>query len=1075
MLNFFANEPSWYQVGKILAAEGLAGWRLKRQEDGGLVIDLSEEFLAMLDMDTPPSPEWLTNFLTVWCPDQAEDLFLRAEKALAGSPAEFDFEHHLTPSPDRTINLRSFGRTIVCSGDENQAVIYGFSRKVCPLCIDEDHSIQGRHIRKVSNHLAGIAELPGGLSLAGLPPETAPDFLDQALVFITAQMHWYKAVLDNLPFSVSVFDLQGRWTYLNQLSAEAHGQPSVQDLLGRRLDESGENTIDSDISQIGPNAEINCFTRYIPGTGLIFNGRNAALRDADGTDIGRIETLLDITDTHEADERTRIMLDAMPPLACNLWDEQFRIIDCNQAATVLFDLPDKQAYLDNFFKLSPELQPEGRLSAELAVENITKAFRDGIYTFEWMHQKIDGTPIPCEIILVRIARRDSYVVAGYARDLRELKRTEAERDMERLLLRKIMDSSPVCFIITVGDVIQFITPFARNLTGRQVGDHAAEIFFNQGYLADLLEELNQKKFVNWRQVEIRRPDGRVRSMLLNAFKTDYHEQPGVMSWLMDITELKDSALELQQARDAAEESTRAKSEFLANMSHEIRTPMNAILGLIHLVLQTEMSDVQREYLQKTEGAAKTLLRIINDILDFSKIEAGKLEMELEEFHLADVLQNLVDLISARANDKGLEFLLVVPSGTPAGLVGDQVRLAQVLSNLAANSVKFTDHGQVTLKVETVSESTTEVKLRFLMQDTGIGLSPDQVESLFTAFSQAELSTTRRYGGTGLGLAISKRLVEMMGGEIWCESQPGQGSTFGFTAVFGLNASSKRYVSSRKDFRGLSALAVDDNVVALEIVHDFLQTLGFSVVTAKSGQEALTALNDWKSQDRHFDLVFIDWKMPDMDGIETSKRIHQIIAPAKLPVIIMTTAYNRDDVLGLARESGISNVMTKPLSPSTMLNVLVDIFGRGLPEKSSKLKKAHEMAMVKEFAGARILLAEDNEVNQLVASRILKNAGLQVEIANNGLEAVKMLRQNDYDMVLMDIQMPEMDGLAATREIRSIPEFQDLPIVAMTAHAMNGDRELSLKAGMNDHINKPINLQELFSSLARWLRKKPKYE
>ena len=775
----------------------------------------------------------------------------------------------------------------------------------------------------------------------------------------------------------------------------------------------------------------------------------------------------------QAGELTRLMLDAVP-MACCLWDEQFQIIDANEAVVQLFGLPDRQAFLNDFLKFSPEFQANGRPSAELSPEYLTMAFRNGRFSHDWIHLKDDGTKVPCELTLIRIRANDRYIVASYARDLTEIQTARAERDAERKLLRKIVDSTPICFTITVDEKIAFLTPFAHEFTGCSVGDPISEIYLHPEQWETISRELEQKRFVNWHQVEIKKDGGQVRAMLLNAYQTDYYGKPSVMSWLMDVTDLRDSARALQKARDAAEESTRAKSEFLANMSHEIRTPMNAILGLIHLVLQTDLSEAQREYLQKTENAAKALLRIINDILDFSKIEAGKLEMEQEEFHLADVLQGVADLNSTRAHEKGLEFLMVVPPDTPAGLVGDQVRLAQVLNNLASNAIKFTERGQVTLKVETVSESDTETKLRFLVQDTGIGLSPDQSGHLFAAFSQAEASITRRYGGTGLGLAISKRLVEMMDGEIWCESELGKGSTFGFTAVFHLHSTPKRYVSKRNDFSGLSALAVDDNVVALDILKDFLQTLGFSVVTASSGHEALEVLNEWNSQNRHFDLVLIDWKMPDMDGVETSNRIHQIVSPAKLPVIIMATAYNRDDVLDQARQSGIRNVMTKPLSPSTMLNVLVDLFGRGLPEKNSKLKKAHEMAMVKEFTGAHILLVEDNEVNQLVASRILKNAGLVVEIANNGREAVDMVRATSYDLVLMDIQMPEMDGITATRKIREIPGVQDLPIVAMTAHAMSGDREQSLRAGMNDHINKPINLQELFSVLAKWLKKRPTF-
>ncbi|MGL4209444.1 MAG: response regulator, partial [Candidatus Adiutrix sp.] len=406
-----------------------------------------------------------------------------------------------------------------------------------------------------------------------------------------------------------------------------------------------------------------------------------------------------------------------------------------------------------------------------------------------------------------------------------------------------------------------------------------------------------------------------------------------------------------------------------------------------------------------------------------------------------------------------------------GLVGDQIRLAQILSNLASNAVKFTHEGQVTLKVETVHEGEKDVTLRFSICDTGIGLTREQMDSLFSAFTQADTSTTRRYGGTGLGLIISKRLVEIMGGTISVESELGLGSTFSFTAKFGTHKALKRYVEGNKDFQGLRALAIDDNILALEILGDFLKATGFQVEIATSGYKALEILAQHSQRDEHFDLVFIDWKMPGMDGIETTIRINQLIAPSKLPVIIMATAYNRDEVIGLAKQNGIKNVMTKPLSPSTILNLLMDIFGCGAAEKKNHPPaKGHEKYLVKDYIGSKILLAEDNEVNQLVASRILRNAGFEIDIANNGVEALKMLEAANYDLVLMDIQMPEMDGLSATRKIRSTPKFSTLPIVAMTAHAMSGDKDLSLKAGMNDHINKPINLVELFSTLAKWLNK-----
>ena len=771
-----------------------------------------------------------------------------------------------------------------------------------------------------------------------------------------------------------------------------------------------------------------------------------------------------------ATELTRLILDSMP-LACGVWDENFHPLDCNQAMARLFGLDDHLEYLNLFPQLSPEFQPSGRRSLELAREYIANAFRDGFYSFEWVHRRLDGALVPCQVTLMRMPWRDTYIVSGYIRDLRELKKLQAERDQERRLLGRIMDSTPMCFAITVGGVIKFINPFAHNFTGRRVGEDISGIYVSPAAWIDLSRELEESQFINWRPVDIRRVDGEKRAMLLNALQTDYYGQPGVMIWLMDVTELQRQTKEMKMARDAAEEGTRAKSEFLANMSHEIRTPMNAILGLVHLTMQTDMTETQREYLQKTESAARTLLRIINDILDFSKIEAGKLEMEEEEFHLNDVLQTVIDLVSTRANEKGLEYILQVPPDTPAGLVGDQVRLTQILSNLSNNAVKFTARGQVILRISTLKETDRQVTLKFEIQDTGIGLTPAQLGNLFRSFRQAEASTSRRFGGTGLGLVISKRLVEMMGGRIWVESEPGAGSIFAFTANFGVHSTPRRYASGRRDFHGLTVLAVDDNLVALEILADFLKNLGFSVHTASTGAKSLEAIQERSRAGGRFDLIFMDWKMPDMDGIETVDRLNAIVAPKDLPVIIMATAYNRDTVLAQARKSGIRDVMTKPLSPSTMLNVLADIFGRGPQGKESKLKQAHELTMIKEFTGAKILLAEDNEVNQLVASRILKNAGLEVDIANNGLEAVRMVQAKDYDMVLMDIQMPEMDGIEATGKIREIPRFKDLPIVAMTAHAMSGDRELSLKAGMDDHINKPINLQDLFSTLARRLRKK----
>jgi signal transduction histidine kinase/CheY-like chemotaxis protein/ABC-type amino acid transport substrate-binding protein len=652
---------------------------------------------------------------------------------------------------------------------------------------------------------------------------------------------------------------------------------------------------------------------------------------------------------------------------------------------------------------------------------------------------------------------------------KQLEQAQETLNAERLLLKDILDSCPVCFFISKDGIIKFITPFTREFLGVKEGGKVKQSLTCAEEYDRIAQSLSNNQSVNWWPVHINRADGQVREMLLNTFRADYYGEKAFLSWLIDVSELKEQARQLNLARDAAEASTRAKSEFLANMSHEIRTPMNAILGLTHLALQTELNEQQHDYLLKSESAAKSLLRIINDILDFSKIEAGKLEIEQVEFHLEDILNNSVNLISGKIHEKNLELLVSVKPNTPTSLTGDPVRLGQILNNLVSNAVKFTEKGQIAVRVEAVEENKDEAVLRFTVQDTGIGISQDQIANLFSAFTQADASTTRRYGGTGLGLVISKRLVEMMGGKIWCQSEPNKGSIFAFTARFAIHSKQRRYIDPRADFQSLVALAVDDNPLALDILREILQSIGLTVLTASSGAQALTILHERQDHRQPVNLVVMDWKMPGIDGIETTRRINKFIPSDKMPVIIMATAYDKDSVYSEAITVGIRQVLTKPISPSLLLNSLAEILGKKKQEQAAPARgKAYDQEMIDPIRGAHILLVEDNKVNQLVADKILKNAGFSVVIANNGLEALEKIKTEAFDLVLMDIQMPEMDGLTATRAIRNMPEFAGLPIVAMTAHAMASDRALSLEAGMNDHINKPIDLKELFHALARWI-------
>jgi PAS domain S-box-containing protein len=542
----------------------------------------------------------------------------------------------------------------------------------------------------------------------------------------------------------------------------------------------------------------------------------------------------------------------------------------------------------------------------------------------------------------------------------------------------------------------------------------------------------------------------------------------------ELFEIAEQERNARLARELAEESARSKSEFLANMSHEIRTPMNAIQGLTHLVLQTDLTDTQFEYLQRISTATSALLRIINDILDFSKIEAGKLEIEKTNFSLRNLVQSSITLHQTHADAKGISLELDYQDDLPPYLMGDQIRVGQIINNLLSNAIKFTQKGLVTLSVRLKESLGSQVVLLFSVKDSGIGLTAEQRGQLFRAFTQADASITRRYGGTGLGLTISKRLSEMMGGTIWCESQPGEGSTFSFTVILDIGWEPKEEVERTAfNLKGLKAVVVDDNPTALEIIKVALAREGMIVEAFGSGQETLDYINE---KNEPIDLWLVDWKMPSMDGLETIKAIKDSGILKDTSVIVMVTAYDRDEVIGAAKELGVVQVLTKPVTSSHLHDVLMGLFKyRPKPGRKGRKNTAEaEKAIVKDISGSKILLVEDNDVNQLVASKILGNAGFQVTIASDGQEAVEKVQANYYDLVLMDVQMPVMDGLTATRVIRD-QGFKDLPIVAMTAHAMSNDRQLSLDAGMNDHVNKPINVNELFQTLVKWIPAKNKPE
>ena len=889
------------------------------------------------------------------------------------------------------------------------------------------------------------------------------------------EMRKLSRVVEQSPSSVVITDLTGAIEYVNPRFTEVSGY-TLDEVRGKKpsLLKSGlvADSVYAELWQTivaGRVWEGELVNRKKNGETHVEHVLVSPVNDSEGRATHYVALKDDITERKRTERRllfNRFVVENSGPM---IWLEPAtgRAVYANKAALELLGYSASELLA----MLAPEWNPELPLDwLPRLVEKLRAGGRSPVLAGS--HRRRDGALIDVETALFLAEDEERTLLVATLRDVTERKRAEINLFQHTQRVQRLLDTAPVGVAISVDGVIRFANPRMVEMVALDVDRSARNAYVRPEERDAIVRNLEREGVVRDVETQMYSPDGSIRDVLVTYLQTEFEERPGVLGWLTDITKIKAAETEVRRAKELAEEATRAKSDFLANMSHEIRTPMNAIIGMSHLALATELNARQRNYVEKVHRSAEHLLGIINDILDFSKIEAGKLEMERIDFSLDDVLENLASLVGMNAEAKGLEFVFHTPPDLAVDLVGDPLRLGQILVNLANNAVKFTPRGEILVGVENGARTEDGVELHFWVRDTGIGMSPAQLARLFQSFSQADASTTRRYGGSGLGLAISKRLVEMMDGRIWAESVEGQGSTFHFHARFGLRPpAALRRMPSADELRGVRALVVDDNASSREIIGQTASAFGLAADTAPDGETALRLYADAEAAGRPYQIMLLDWRMPGMDGIACAEKIQRMRGPHG-PVVIMVTAFGREDARQAAAGRGVrlKSVLTKPVTPSSLLEAV----GSALEKTELVEPRAADQASghdddLRKLEGARLLLVEDNELNQELALELLRDAGIEVVLANHGREALEILdRDPAFDGVLMDCQMPVMDGYAATREIRARPAFAKLPILALTANALDGDRDRVLEAGMNDHIAKPLNVGRLFSVIARWV-------
>jgi signal transduction histidine kinase/CheY-like chemotaxis protein/HPt (histidine-containing phosphotransfer) domain-containing protein len=641
----------------------------------------------------------------------------------------------------------------------------------------------------------------------------------------------------------------------------------------------------------------------------------------------------------------------------------------------------------------------------------------------------------------------------------------AELSRAKEYMQEILNTTPIAVGVSVDGICRYANPRYQELLGSGVGEPTASLYEDISDRQHMIEQLREHGAARDQFIKARSTGGRTLDLLCTFYSIQFDGKPAILAWIVDITELKKVENALEQAKQVAEAATQAKSDFLANMSHEIRTPMNAMIGLSHLALQTKLLPQQEAYVTRIQSSAKLLLGIVNDILDFSKVEAGKLELENVDFAFHDVLTGVANIVAPVAEEKGIEVMFDCDVDVPRTLNGDPLRLHQILTNLANNAVKFTHEGEIVISVKIQERVENGVRMLFSVRDTGIGMTEQQLQKLFQPFSQADSSTTRQYGGTGLGLSICKRFVDMMKGQLWVESTSGVGSQFFFTVVLGHATASETVFAAPSDLAGKRILVVDDSETARRILATMVKDLSFEVETANSGMEALRFLGSDAA--KSIDLVLLDWKMPIMDGFQTFAAIRSDRAKYGSPKVVMITAHGRQEITRQEDAAALDGFVLKPVTESSLFDGIMIAFGKpGLQKGRTGIESLEN---VEKIRGARILVVEDIEINQQVVGELLERAGLVVAFASDGEQAVAAVTANSFDGILMDVQMPVMDGYEATRRIRQLDgDRKSIPIIATTAHALPEHLEKCRTAGMNDHIRKPIDPAQLYDVLARWV-------